>query len=56
MGIKYLKCGYNKELSETGSLIDLAKAVGDNRSLRALDLNGLRIRKNFLKNYMEPAL
>ena len=51
-----MKCAYLKDLSEDGSLIELAASIGRNRSLRHLDLSGIRIRKPYLKKYMEPAL
>ena len=53
---KYLDISKNRDLSDEGSLVVLAQQLEFNRSIQTLDLNGLRVRKPFLKQYLEPSL
>jgi len=55
-GLKYLDISKNKDLSDEGSLIILARSISNNTSLRTLDLTGIRLRKPFLKSHLESAL
>ena len=56
MGLEYLDVSKNKDISDEGSLITLAESLSKNRSLRTLDLSGIRLRKPFLKSHLELAL
>lgn len=52
----FLDISRNKDLSDEGSLVSLAQSIAFNKSIQTLDLNGIRIRKPFLKGHFEPAL
>lgn len=54
--LTFLDISKNKELNDEGSLITLAKQLAFNNHLQTLDLTGIRVRKPYLKSYMEPAL
>jgi hypothetical protein len=55
-GLEFLDVSKNKDISDEGSLITLAESLSKNRSLRTLDLSGIRLRKPFLKSHLELAL
>lgn len=46
----------NKELNDEGSLVTFAQSIAMNKSIQTLDMNGIRIRKPYLKSHFEPAL
>jgi hypothetical protein len=46
----------SKELNDEGSLITLAKQLANNTMLQTLDLTSVRVRKPFLKMFLEPSL
>ena len=52
----YLDISKSREIDDEGSLIILAKALETNVHLEKLDLSGVRVRKVFLKQYLEPIL
>jgi hypothetical protein len=55
-GLKFLDVSKNKDLSDEGSLVALAKSLSKNKMLRTLDLSGIRLRKPYLKSHLESAL
>ena len=54
--LTFLDISKNKELNDEGSLTVLAQQLAYNTTLQTLDLNGIRVRKPFLKQYLEPSL
>lgn len=54
--LTFLDISKNKELNDEGSLITLAKQLAQNNHLQTLDLTGVRVRKPYLKTYMETSL
>jgi Ran GTPase-activating protein (RanGAP) involved in mRNA processing and transport len=56
VGIRFLDISKNKDITDEGSLIALAESLVKNKTLKTLDLSGLKIRKPFLKLHLEPAL
>jgi Ran GTPase-activating protein (RanGAP) involved in mRNA processing and transport len=54
--LTFLDISKSKELNDEGSLITLAKQLAHNTYLQTLDLSGVRVRKPYLKLYMEPSL
>jgi hypothetical protein len=54
--LTFLDISKSKDLNDEGSLIILARQLAFNTYLQTLDLTGVRVRKPFLKLYMEPSL
>ena len=54
--LTFLDISKSKDLNDEGSLIILAKELAFNTHLQTLDLNAVRVRKPFLKLYLEPSL
>jgi Ran GTPase-activating protein (RanGAP) involved in mRNA processing and transport len=54
--LRLLDLSRNKDLSDEGSLVTLVQSIAFNRALQTIDLNGIRIRKPFLKSHFEPNL
>jgi len=54
--LTFLDISKSKDLNDEGSLIILAKQLAFNTHLQTLDLNGVRVRKPFLKLFLEPSL
>lgn len=54
--LTFLDISKSKDLNDEGSLITLANELAFNTHLQTLDLTSVRVRKPFLKTYMEPSL
>jgi len=54
--LTFLDISKSKDLNDEGSLITLARQLAFNTHLQTLELTAVRVRKPFLKLYMEPSL
>ena len=55
-GIEILDISRNRDITDEGSLLTLAKSLRKNQSLKTLTLGGLTLRKTFCKDHLLPAL
>ncbi len=54
--LTFLDISKSKEILDEGSLVILAQQLKYNTHLQTLDLSQIRVRRPFLKQYMEPSL